>query len=50
MSVNDLEYEDLLHFVYEYNFYVMDFDYKNSGQPVSIHEFYENEYQEIIKD
>lgn len=48
----DLEYEDLVRLADEYSFYVMEFpeyhdvDYNN--YPVSIHEFYENEFQDII--
>lgn len=44
----DLEYDDLFHLAGEYSNYVTEFDYENSGTPVSIYEFYEYEYQEII--
>lgn len=48
----DLEYEDLVRLADEYNYYVQCFpdeNYVDEGEyPVSIHEFYENEYQEII--
>ena len=46
----DLEYDDLLHMIGSYNNYIMEFDYKNSGQPVSVYEFYEHEYQEILEE
>ena len=44
----DLDYEDLCRLLQEYNSYIMKFDYTNSGIPVCVAEFYENEYQEII--
>ena len=44
----DLRLDDLFHLAGEYNNYIQDFDYENSGTPVSIYEFYELEYQEII--
>jgi hypothetical protein len=47
----DLDYDDLCHLIQEYNFYVMNFpeehDVSYEEYPVSIYEFYENEYQEI---
>lgn len=43
----DLKLDDLFHLAGEYNNYIQDFDYENSGTPVSIYEFYECEYQEI---
>lgn len=47
----DLEYEDLVRLAEEYSYYVMCFPedhYVDTEYPVSIHEFYENEFQEII--
>lgn len=44
----DLDFEDIHHLAGEYSNYVQEFDYEKSGTPVSIYEFYECEYQEII--
>ena len=49
-TYDDLEYEDLKHLAGEYNNYIQEFDYASSGEPVSIYEFYDYEYQEILKD
>lgn len=46
----DLELEEIFHLAGEYNNYIQDFDYEESGTPVSIYEFYEWEYQEITKE
>ena len=46
---DNLDYEDIKHVAGEYSNYVIEFDYENSGQPVCIFEFYEWEYQEILK-
>lgn len=50
-EIEDLEYEDLLHFIFEYNYYVQSFaeEHDEGSFPVGIREFYENEYQEAIK-
>ena len=53
MPVNKIKYEDLelgdlFHLAGEYSNYVQEFDYEKSGTPVSIYEFYECEYQEIV--
>ena len=45
----DLELDEISNLAGEYNNYIQDFDYENSGTPVSIYEFYEYEYQEIVK-
>ena len=45
---NDLSHKELLDLIEKYNTYIQEFDYANSGTPVSIYEFYEFEYQEII--
>jgi len=50
MNYEDLEYEDLLHLTSEYSNYIMEFDCKESGHPVCVSEFYEYEYQEILKE
>lgn len=44
----ELNFESLKHLAEEYSNYIMEFDYENSGTPVSIYEFYEYDYQEII--
>lgn len=46
----DLELDDLFNLAVEYNNYIQDFDYEKSGTPVSVYEFYECEYQEIIAE
>lgn len=45
---DDLDYEDLCRLIREYNYYIQDFDYTNSGEPVCVSEFYNYEYQHII--
>ena len=51
-EIEDLEYEDLLHFIFEYNYYVGTFmeEHDAGSYPVDMREFYESEYQEIIKE
>jgi hypothetical protein len=46
----DLDTDDLFHLAGEYSNYIIEFDYQNSGTPVSIYEFYEYEYQEILEE
>lgn len=50
IKYEDLDYEDLRHLISEYNAYVQEFDYENSGTPVSVYEFYDYEYQDIINN
>ena len=45
--LKNMNHDDLIHLISSYSNYVQDFDYVNSGTPVSIYEFYEYEYQEI---
>ena len=47
---SELDFEDIHQLAAEYSNYIQEFDYECSGQPVSIYEFYEYEYQEILKD
>jgi len=49
-SIESLDRDDLLFFMGTYNNYIVDFDYKNSGQPVCVYEFFENEFQEILEE
>lgn len=51
-EIEDLEYEDLLHFIFEYNFYIKEFpeSHDTGSYPVCIREFYQNKYQEILKE
>ena len=44
----DLSKEELLNFMGAYDIYIDNFDYA-SGEPVCMLEFYDNEYQDIIK-
>lgn len=50
----DLDYEDIHRLAGEYSNYIMEFNeenrWKTGSQPVSIYEFYEHEYQEIIAE
>ena len=51
MSVKDyknLNIDEIFHLAGEYSNYIQEFDYENSGTPVSIYEFYEFEYQDIL--
>ena len=45
--LKNMSHDDLIHLIGSYNNYIQDFDYVNSGTPVSIYEFFEYEYQEI---
>ena len=48
----DLDYEDIFHLVGEYSNYVQEFpeNHDENSWPVSVYEFYENEYQEILNE
>ena len=46
----DLDWEEIHDVARNYSNYIMDFDYEDSGTPVSIYEFYEYEYQEILRE
>ena len=51
LSVKDyknLNIDEIFHLAGEYSNYIQEFDYENSGTPVSIYEFYEFEYQDIL--
>lgn len=50
MSIEDLDRDDLLFLIGCYNNYIIDFfDEHEAGMiPVSVYEFYENEFQEIL--
>ncbi len=50
-TVEQLNGAELLNLLNEYNIYIMDFyDTHSSGEyPVSVYEFYHNEYQDILK-
>lgn len=50
IEYDELDWEDIHRVAREYSNYVMEFDYEESGTPVCIREFYENEYQEIINN
>lgn len=45
-----LDLDEIFHLAGEYSNYTQEFDYENSGTPVSIFEFYGYEYQEILKE
>lgn len=46
----DLDWEDIHKVAGEYSNYIMEFDCTDGSHPVCIYEFYENEYQELLKD
>lgn len=48
--IKDLGRDDLLFFIGEYNNYIVDFDYENSGEPVCAYEFFDNEFQMILEE
>lgn len=52
MEIEDLDREDLLFLIGCYNNYVVDFfeEHEEGMYPVSVYEFYENEFQDIIKE
>ena len=47
--LKNMNYDELLHLIEAYNDYIQEFDYISSGTPVSIYEFFEYEYQEILE-
>ena len=51
-SLEELDREDLLFLIGCYNNYVVDFfeEHEEGMYPVSVYEFYENEFQDIIKE
>lgn len=50
--INDYTTEELLEITLEYSGYVQDYpaDHKGGGYPVSFMEWYENDYQEMLKN
>lgn len=44
-----LDKMELIDLLMCYDDYIKDFDYENSGVPVCLNEFYDNEYQVILK-
>lgn len=49
-SYHDLSHKEIYQVANLYSEYIMDFDYDESGQPVSIYEFYDNEYQQLKEE
>lgn len=49
-NIENLEKNDILYLIECYNNYIMEFDYENSGEPVSIYEFMDYEFQEILNE
>lgn len=47
-SLDELDKDDLLFLIGEYNNYIVDFDYCEGCTPVCVYEFYNYEFQEII--
>lgn len=45
-SISEMTKAEVVDLMWAYNNYVMDFDYSHGGQPVSLMEFYDNDYQE----
>lgn len=52
ISLKELDREDLLFFIGCYNNYVIEFydDHKDGMQPVSVYDFFDNEFQEILRE
>ena len=52
INIEDLDREDLLFFIGCYNNYVIEFydDHEEGMYPVSVYEFFDNEFQEILKE
>lgn len=46
----DLNIDQLFHLSGSYSNYIVEFDYENAGQPVSIFEFYQCDYWQLIED
>lgn len=51
-NIDDLYRDDLLYLINCYNDYVMNFfdEHDDSMRPVSVYEFYSNEFQEIVEN
>lgn len=51
MRIEDLDREDLLFLIGCYNNYVIEFydDHEEGMYPVLVYEFFDNEFQEILK-
>lgn len=51
-NLEDLDREDLLFFIGCYNNYIIDFfdEYEEGMQPVSAYEFFDTEFQGILKE
>ncbi len=52
ISIEDLDREDLLFLIGCYNNYVVEFfdDHEEGMYPVSVYEFFDNDFQEILKE
>ena len=52
MGIEDLDREDLLFLIGCYNNYVVEFydEHEEGMYPVSIYEFFDNEFQEILRE
>lgn len=51
-SLEELDREDLLFFIGCYNNYIIDFfdEYEDSMQPICAYEFFDTEFQGILKE
>ena len=49
MKLENLSHNGLLQFIETYNNDIQELDYVDSGTPVSVYEFFEYEYQEILE-
>ncbi len=52
VSIEDLDREDLLFLIGCYNNYVVEFydEHEEGMYPVSVYEFFDNEFQEILRE
>lgn len=52
INIEDLDREDLLFLIGCYNNYVVEFydEHEDGMYPVSVYEFFDNEFQEILKE
>lgn len=52
VSIEDLDREDLLFLIGCYNNYVVEFydEHEEGIYPVSVYEFFDNEFQEILRE
>lgn len=52
VSIEDLDREDLLFLIGCYNNYVVEFydEHEDGMYPVSVYEFFDNEFQEILRE